>query len=115
MPSSSAEIIDKQVAVIINPNSSMSDRDARTLGRNSLRTPLVPAVEVGHVLAVPCFPQPGRAQVPIRTDLARHGSQVLMEILDRRPAPKPIAVVEAVNDESRLEHERVRNHRVVLR
>jgi hypothetical protein len=31
------------------------------------------------------------------------------------PPPEPIAVIDAVDDESWLEHERVRNHRIVLR
>ena len=38
----------------------------------------------------------------------------LPEVGDRRATPEPVAVVDAVDDEPRLEHERVRDHRVVL-
>src|SRR5258708_6402352 len=58
--------------------------------------------------------QPGSAEVPVGTDLARNGPQVVVEVIDRRAAPEPVAVVDAVDDEPRLEHERVRDHRVVL-
>ena len=37
------------------------------------------------------------------------------EIGDRWAAPEPIPVVNAVDDETRLEHKRMRNHRIVLR
>src|SRR5215471_3042520 len=36
------------------------------------------------------------------------------EIDDGRATPKPVTVVDGVDDEPRLEHERVRDHRVVL-
>ena len=55
------------------------------------------------------------AQIPIGSDLARYGSQVLAELLDRGPPPEPVAVVDAVNDQARLQDECVRDHRVVLR
>ncbi len=37
------------------------------------------------------------------------------EVIDRRSAPEPVAVIDAVNDQAWLEHERVRDHRVVVR
>jgi len=40
-------------------------------------------------------------------------AQVAAQVIEGRPAPEPVAVVNAVNDQSRLEHERVRDHRVV--
>ncbi len=52
---------------------------------------------------------------PSRGDLARHGAQVVPEVADRRPPPKPLAVIDAVDDEPRLEHERMRDHRIMLR
>src|SRR5262249_40211802 len=68
-----------------------------------------------QVARVPCLAESGRAQVPVRTDLPRHLAQVASEVFDRRAAPEPVAVVDDVDDEPRLEHERVRDHRVVLR
>jgi hypothetical protein len=34
---------------------------------------------------------------------------------DRRPPPELVAVIDAVHDEPCLEHERVRNYRIMLR
>jgi len=51
---------------------------------------------------------------PSRADFARHGAQVVPKIDDRWTAPEPVTVVDAVNDEARLEHQRVRNHRIML-
>ena len=36
------------------------------------------------------------------------------QVVERGPPPEPVAVVDAVDDQSRFEHERVRDHRVVL-
>ena len=41
-------------------------------------------------------------------------AQVVPEVDDRRTAPEPVAVVDAVDHEPGLEHQRVRDHRVVL-
>ena len=82
--------------------------------RNTFRSPLVPSVEVRMIAGIPGLAQAGRAQIPVRADLLRHGAQIAAEIFDRRPAPEPVAVVDAVDDKARLEHERVRDHRIVL-
>src|SRR3954447_22527623 len=60
---------------------------------------LVPAVEGREVPGVPRLAQPRRAQVPVRADLARGGAQVVPEVGDRGPAPEPVAVVDAVDDQ----------------
>src|SRR5262245_10571599 len=85
------------------------------MGDDLPTTSLVPSVETRQVTRVPGLAESGSAQVPIRADLSRHGAQVASEVLDRRAAPEPVAVVDAVDDEPRLEHERVRDHRVVFR
>src|SRR5215212_1114986 len=36
------------------------------------------------------------------------------EVVERRAPPEPVAVVDRVDDQPRLEHERVRDHRVVI-
>ena len=72
-------------------------------------------MEGRQVARIPCLAEPRSFQIPVGADLARHGPQVMPEIDDRRPAPEPIAVIDAVDDESRLEHERMRDHRIVLR
>ena len=91
-----------------------SDVTGSTCARRRLSGPPVPPVEMREVAPVPRLAQSRRAQVPIRADLTRRCAQVLPQIVDRRPPPVPVAVIDAVNDQSRLEHERVRNHRIVL-
>src|SRR5215471_19811011 len=66
------------------------------------------------VPGVPGLPQPGRAEVPVRADLARCRAQVTPKVVERRTAPEPIAVVDAMDDQARLEHQRVRDHWVVF-
>ena len=74
----------------------------------------VPAVEGRVVAGVPGLAQPGSAEVPVGADLARDRAQVVPQVDDRRAPPEPVAVVDAVDDQPGLEHERVRDHRVVL-
>src|SRR5215472_5175139 len=74
---------------------------------------------VGEELRVvarrPRLAQAGSGQLPVRADLPGHLAQVAAQVLDRGPAPEPVAVVHAVDDQARLEHQRVRDHRVVVR
>src|SRR4051794_35621460 len=83
------------------------------LGHRRCGRAAVPAVEGRVVARVPRLAEPGRREVPVGTDLACDGPQVLAEVLDRGASPEPVAVVDLVDDEARLEHERVRDHRVV--
>src|SRR5580704_2737339 len=76
---------------------------------------LVPSMECREVAGVPSFAESWGAQIPVGADLARHNPQVVPEVDDRRPPPEPIAVIDAVDDESRLEHECMWNHRIMLR
>src|SRR6476646_2518932 len=73
-------------------------------------------VRVVHrvVAGLPVLAEAGRAQVRVRADLAGHLAKVAAKVLERGPAPEPVAVVDAEDDQSRLEHERVRDHRVVV-
>ncbi len=53
--------------------------------------------------------------VPVRPAFLGNGTEVLPELFQRRPAKEPVAVVNLVNDKTGLEHNRVRNHRIVAR
>src|SRR5215472_7692858 len=75
---------------------------------------LIPPVERREISRIPCLAESRSAQIPVRTDFPRHGAQVVPKIDDRRPTPEPVAVIDAVDREARLEHERVWDHRVVL-
>src|SRR5438105_10115177 len=75
--------------------------------------PIGPALLL--VAGLPLLSQTRRAQVPVRPDLERDFAQVAPEVGGRGAAPKPIAVVHAVDDQPRFEDEGVRDHRVVLR
>src|SRR5918997_5549055 len=81
--------------------------------RSEARVEVLVVVEARAVTRLPRLAEPRRLGVPVRTNLPGDGAQVTPEILGRRPAPVPVAVVDAVDDEPGLEHERVRHHRVV--
>ena len=55
-----------------------------------------------------------RRDVPIRPALLCDGTQVLAELFNRRTAEEPLAVVDLINDEARLENNDVRNHRIAI-
>src|SRR5215213_10603095 len=76
--------------------------------------PPVPAMEGRAVARVPGLAEAAHAEVPVGADLGADRAQVVAEVDERRAPPEPVAVVDAVDDEPRLEHERVRDHRVVL-
>src|ERR1700720_1514434 len=75
---------------------------------------LVPPVETREVTRIPCLAESRSTQIPVWADFARHVAQVVPKIDDRRTPPEPVAVVDAVDHEARLEHERMRDHRVML-
>src|SRR5712691_9429556 len=71
-------------------------------------------VVVGAVTALPRFAETRRTEIPVRPDLAGDLAQIAAKVLDRRPPPEPVAVVDAMDHEPGLEDERVRDHRVVM-
>src|SRR5207249_12117347 len=97
-------------------------RPAARRGRLALRllrgpassAALVPAMELREVAGIPCLAQPRLSEIPVRPDLLTDRPEVVPEVDNGGPAPEPIAVVDAVDDEPGLEHDRVRDHRVVL-
>src|SRR5580692_506663 len=87
----------------------------QTYNRGILNTGLlVPPVEMREVTRIPCLAESGFAQIPVWADFARHGAQVVPKIDDRRTPPEPVAVIDAVDHAARLEHERMRDHRIIL-
>jgi len=56
-----------------------------------------------------------RCDIPIRPAFLRNRTQILAEIFQRGPAKEPVAIVNLVNCQAGLEHNRVRDHRIVLR
>src|SRR6478736_7707881 len=68
-------------------------------------------VRVVHrvVAGLPVLAEAGRVQVPVRADLAGHLAKVAAKVLERGPAPEPVAVADAEDDQTRLEHERVQD------
>src|SRR5215469_7828098 len=57
----------------------------------------------------------GRCDVPVRPAFLGYGTEVLAKFFQRRPAEKPVAVVNLINDQTGLEHNRVRDHGIVDR
>src|SRR3954466_161633 len=64
-----------------------STRSSRGTPRRRPPPPPPPAGDPRDAARLPRPPQPGRAEVPVRPDLARRAAQVAPEVLDRRPAP----------------------------
>src|SRR6202011_4054425 len=52
--------------------------------------------------------------VPVRTALHQHNTQVLPKLLDGRPAKKPVAVIDLEYNETWFEDDDMRDHRIML-
>src|SRR5215207_4153487 len=96
----------------VGSNLGVSAADAEALAP-LLRRALVPAVERRVVARFPRVTQLGRSEVPVGMDLAEDLAQIAPQVIEGRPPPKPVAVVDAVDHEPGLQYERVGNHRVV--
>src|SRR6266478_1847516 len=74
------------------------------------------AVRIEELLAalLPCSLEFGRCDVPVWTALPVNGTQVLAKIFRRGSTEEPVAHVNLVNDKTRLEHKRVRDHRIMV-
>src|SRR5690348_1213011 len=53
--------------------------------------------------------------VPIGTATPKHCAQVESKLFHRGPAEEPISIVDLVNTQARLEHQGVRDHRIMVR
>src|SRR4029079_8989879 len=101
------------------PNLSSASASCVLVAPRLVRAPapgaaLVPAVEESEVARVPGLAEPRFAEVPVRADLLTDRPEVLPEVDDGGPSPEPVTVVDAVDDQSGLQHDRVRNHWIVL-
>ena len=80
------------------------------------RMPVGLAIRIKTITFTP-FPsgfQFGPSDIPIRSTFLRHVAQVLPKLFDGRPTKKPVASVDLEYDESRLEDDDMRDHRIVL-
>src|ERR1700686_2975400 len=75
-------------------------------------------VAVGiKALMLTAFPsgfQFGPSDIPIRTSLLQHGTQVLPKFFDGRPAKKPVAVKDLEYNEIRLQDNDMGDHKILL-
>ena len=73
------------------------------------------AVRIEELLAalLPRSFEFGRCDVPVRPAFPADGTQVLAEFFHRGPSEEPVAIVDLVNDKAGLQHNHVRNHRIV--
>ena len=71
---------------------------------------------VGRLLTKRNFREPHfrRRDIPIWPALLFDCTEVLAEVLKRRTAEKPIAVVDPMNDEARPQNDDMGNHRIVV-
>jgi hypothetical protein len=75
---------------------------------------LVPPVETGEVTRIPRLAESRGSNSTVWANFPGHGAQVVPKIDDRWPIREPVPVVNAVDHEPRLEHERMRDHRVMF-
>src|ERR1700722_18992469 len=80
-----------------------------------LRVALAVWIEAGLFSLGPRFTKRRVGEVPVRAALLRDGPEVAPQLLDRGAPEEPVADVDLVHDQARLEHDRVRHHRVVGR
>src|SRR5258707_11114865 len=72
-----------------------------------------------RIKAITFAPFPGGFQfgpgdVPVRTAFPQYSTQVLPKLFDGRSAKKPVAIVDFEYNETTLEDNYVRDHRIVL-
>src|SRR5260370_42527695 len=56
----------------------------------------------------------GAGDVPVRAALLQHCAQVLPKLFDGRSAKKPVAVIDCEDNQTWLEDDDTRDHRIVL-
>jgi hypothetical protein len=56
----------------------------------------------------------GPSDVPVRTALPQHRTQVLPKLFDGRSAKKPVAVIDLKYNQPWFEDDDIRDHRIVL-
>jgi hypothetical protein len=100
--------------------------DKFTVQADTVIPPLIPLTEsldVGFVVRIEEFfatllprrSQLRRCDVPVWPALLADGTEILAEIFHYWPAEEPVAVVDLVNDQTGLEDNDVRDHRIVVR
>src|ERR1700730_10420319 len=75
---------------------------------------LVIGIEAAMFTPFPSGFQFGPGDIPVRTALPQHSTQVLPKLFDGRPAKKPVTVVDLEYDETRFEDDDMRDHRIVI-
>src|ERR1700730_14709906 len=73
-------------------------------------------IEIKAIVFTP-FPsgfQFGLSNVPVRTALPQHSTQVLSKLFDGRSAKKPVAVIDLEYNQIWFEEDDIRDHRIVL-
>src|SRR5712664_2777961 len=84
------------------------------LGKD-LGVALAVRIEARLVALLPGSLQLRLTGVPVGPAALQDGAQVVAQLFDGGPAEEPVAHVDLVDAQARLEHERVRDHRVVVR
>src|SRR5262249_39919025 len=88
-------------------------RAASLLFGQELRLCLSLRIERSLVAVRPRGARDVARDVPVGAAALQDGAEVEAQLLDGRTAEEPVAVVDLVDAQARLEHERVRNHGVV--
>src|SRR5271169_4602646 len=79
-----------------------------------LRDCLVIGIETVNFTPFPSGFQFGTGDVPVRTALLQHRTQVLPKLFESRPAKKPVAVIDLEYDKTGFEDDHIWDHRIVF-
>src|SRR5260370_9239890 len=79
-----------------------------------LRDRLVIWIETVTFTPFPSGFQFRTGDVPVRTALLQHSTQVLPKLFEGRSAKKPVAVIDLEYDKTGFEDDHIWNHRIVL-
>src|SRR5882724_10904706 len=80
-----------------------------------LRDGLVIRIKAVTFTLFPSGFQLGPGDVPVRTALPQHSTQLLPKLFDGRSAKKPVAVIDLEYNQTWFEDDDMRDHRIVLR
>src|SRR5579872_5281908 len=67
------------------------------------------------LIAFPVFAQRGLRDIPIGARLARHLAQIMPEVICTGTAPEPVAVIDAVDEQTGFQDKGMRDHGIMMR
>src|SRR3954463_7506990 len=90
-------------------------RPASVLAASDMRRSVPVGIKAGLVATRPGCPLARTFDIPVGAASLEDRAQIETQLLDGRPAKEPVAVVDLVDAQAGLEHQRVGDHGIVMR